>query len=82
LTRNIPFPRSCVAPVSTASPKSAEEIKQARRRLSVMSDNKLVEGFETSVTLEEPEEVRVFAVGKAAVLAILAIYSLILLIPF
>jgi hypothetical protein len=47
-----------------------------------MSDNKLVEGFETSVTLEEPEEVRVFAVGKAAVLAILAIYSLVLLIPF
>lgn len=23
-----------------------------------MSDNKLVEGFETSVTLDEPEEVR------------------------
>ena len=45
------------SPSSTASPKTSEEIKQARRRLSVMSDNKLVEGFETAVTLDEPEEV-------------------------
>ena len=45
------------SPSSAASPKSSDEIKQARRRLSVMSDNKLVEGFETSVTLDEPEEV-------------------------
>jgi len=48
------------SPSSAASPKATndESIKQARRRLSVMSDNKLVEGFETSVTLDEPEEVR------------------------
>lgn len=45
------------SPAQTASPKSSEEIKQARRRLSVMSDNKLVEGFETAVNLDEPEEV-------------------------
>lgn len=45
------------SPVATSSPKSSEEIKQARRRLSVMSDNKLVEGFETAVNLDEPEEV-------------------------
>lgn len=49
------------SPAATASPKSsAEEIKQARRRLSVMSDNKLVEGFESAVNLDEPEEVGKF----------------------
>jgi hypothetical protein len=44
--------------IGTASPKGAEEkdIKQARRRLSVMSDNKLVEGFD-SVNLDGDEEV-------------------------
>jgi hypothetical protein len=43
----------------TQSPKAGEEkdIKQARRRLSVMSDNKLVEGFD-SVNLDGDEEVR------------------------
>jgi hypothetical protein len=41
----------------TQSPKSEEkDIKQARRRLSVMSDNKLVEGFD-SVNLDADEEV-------------------------
>ncbi len=33
-----------------------KDIKQARRRLSVMSDNKLVEGFD-SVNLDGEEEV-------------------------
>ena len=46
------------SPASTSSPKSSDEIKQARRRLSVMSDNKLVEGFESSVNLDETEEVK------------------------
>jgi len=42
-----------------SSPKAGEEkdIKQARRRLSVMSDNKLVEGFADSVNLDDDEVV-------------------------
>lgn len=40
----------------TTSPKDDKDIKQARRRLSVMSDNKLVEGFD-SVNLDGDEEV-------------------------
>lgn len=32
-----------------------KDIKQARRRLSVMSDNKLVEGFADSVNLDDDE---------------------------
>ena len=47
-----------VAPAAgTNSPKSSDEIKQARRRLSVMSDNKLVEGFDNALNLEEQPEV-------------------------
>jgi hypothetical protein len=34
-----------------------EDLKQARRRLSVMSDNKLVEGFD-NVNLDAEEEVK------------------------
>mmetsp|Transcript_14100 Transcript_14100/g.23485 ORF Transcript_14100/g.23485 Transcript_14100/m.23485 type:complete len:362 (+) Transcript_14100:85-1170(+) len=45
------------APASSAASKGNEEIGKARRRLSVMSDNKLVEGFEAAVSLEEQEEV-------------------------
>lgn len=38
------------------TPGSEEkDIKQTRRRLSVISDNKLVEGFESSVNLDEEE---------------------------
>lgn len=57
---------------ATASPKGgssgddAKELKQARRRLSVMSDNKLVEGFESSVNLTEDAEVAAAAVAAAA----------------
>lgn len=32
-------------------------MKTARRRLSVMSDNKLVEGFENAVNLDENDAV-------------------------
>lgn len=32
-----------------------KDIKQARRRLSVMSDNKLVEGFADAVNLDDEE---------------------------
>lgn len=39
----------------STTPKDDKEIKQARRRLSVMSDNKLVEGFD-SVNLDGEEE--------------------------
>jgi len=39
-----------------SSPKGEEkDIKQARRRLSVMSDNKLVEGFADAVNLDDEE---------------------------
>jgi len=34
-----------------------KDIKTARRRLSVMSDNKLVEGFENAVNLDENDAV-------------------------
>lgn len=37
-----------------ATPKEKDDLKQARRRLSVMSDNKLVEGFD-GVNLDAPE---------------------------
>ncbi len=43
---------------SSGSPKTNYEdkdIKQARRRLSIMSDNKLVEGFADSVNIEDDE---------------------------
>jgi serine/threonine protein phosphatase PrpC len=45
------------APVQSAVKSPNTDMKQQRRRLSVMSDNKLVEGFENSVNLDEAEEV-------------------------
>lgn len=49
-------------PSSASAPKGGnasdeKDFKQTRRRLSVMSDNKLVEGFESAVNLKEEEEI-------------------------
>lgn len=44
-------PASILGPTKTGQ----EDLKQARRRLSVMSDNKLVEGFD-NVNLDVAEE--------------------------
>ncbi|KAJ1419890.1 phosphatase 2C-like domain-containing protein [Ochromonadaceae sp. CCMP2298] len=46
------------SPVQSAVKSAGSaDMKQQRRRLSVMSDNKLVEGFENSVSLDEAAEV-------------------------
>jgi len=49
------------------SPKTTgneeKDIKQARRRLSIMSDNKLVEGFQDSVNIEDEEIIAAGSTG-------------------
>lgn len=44
-----------IQPTYIGMSKESDDIKQTRRRLSVMSDNKLVEGFD-SVNLDAGEE--------------------------
>lgn len=42
------------AATSTAKPGAGGDLKQTRRRLSVMSDNKLIEGIDHVNISEEP----------------------------
>ena len=50
-------------------------MKTARRRLSVMSDNKLVEGFENAVNLDENDAVSWYILNNLLIWVFMMIIS-------